>query len=149
MEDTGVTWIVAADAMEARIFAERARSGAVKELTELRMASTSTEQGAGRGQRATGHQRHGPGQHGVGEHDPHVEAERRFLKRVANRLTLESGQGAFDRLVLMGPPKALGILKAELPPAVAAKIEATDPHERRRDDADEIRRHLRDARARA
>ncbi|MFZ5718236.1 MAG: host attachment protein [Pseudomonadota bacterium] len=149
MQDTGVTWIVAADASEARFFSERARAGAVKELTEMRMSPTGAEQEAGRGQRATGHQRVGPGQHGVGERDPGHEAERRFLKRVANRLALESSQGAFDRLVLMGPPKALGMLKAELPPTVAAKVEATDPHERRRDDVEEIRRHLREARARA
>ena len=47
--------------------------------------------------------------------DEWSEAEQRFLKRVANRLSLESSQGAFDHLVLMGPPRALGILKAELP----------------------------------
>lgn len=149
MEDTGVTWIVVADAAEARIFTERARSGPVKEVENLHMTATSEERGAGRKQRATGHQRLGPGQHGVGEQDPARTSAERFLRRVANRLALESAQGSFDHLVLAGPPRALGILKAELPAAVAAKVEATDPHERRRDDADDIRRHLREARARA
>lgn len=64
---------------------------------------------------------------GPGQRDPGREAEHRFLKRAANRLALESA----------------------LPSTVAAKVEASDPHERRRDNAEEIRRHLRDARARA
>lgn len=149
MQDTGVTWIVTFDAEEARVFEEPARSGPVRELPALRMTSTGSERGAGRQQRATGHQRLGAGQHGVGERDPGRAAASRFLRRVANRLALESGRNAFDHLVLVGPPRPLGLLRAELAPAVAAKVEASDPHERRHDDADEVRRHLRDARARA
>jgi protein required for attachment to host cells len=148
MDEGGVTWIVTADAAEARIFAERVRAGALRELPELRMSVTHTERGAGRGQRATVHQRSGLARHGAGEVEPEHEAERRFLKRVATRLMVSAGRGEFDRLVLMGPPRALGTLKKALPPAVAARIDVTDPHERKQDDAETLRRHLRAARAR-
>ena len=148
MDEGGVTWIVAADAAEARIFAERVRAGALRELPELRMSVSDTERGAGRGQRATVHQSVGSGRHGAGEAAPAHEVERRFLKRVATRLMLSAGRGEFDRLVLMGPPRALGTLKKALPPAVAARVDVTDPHERRRDDPETLRRHLREARAR-
>lgn len=149
MQDTGVTWIVAADASEARIFCERVRSGAVQEEIGLRMSATDAERHAGSRQRATVHQRIGAGRHGAGERGAQHEPERRFLKRVANRLMLSAGRGDFDRLVLMGPPRALGTLREALSPAVAARIEVSDPHERLRDGAEDVRRHLREARARA
>jgi protein required for attachment to host cells len=134
MDDTGVTWIIVADAHEMRVFAERARTGPVHELPEWRMVATDDERAA--------HHHHAT-QMGA-EH----EGERRFLRRVAARVGLACTRGEFERLVLMGPPHALGRLKAELPPAAAARIDATDPHERVHDDADAVRRHLRDARAR-
>jgi protein required for attachment to host cells len=149
MDQGGVTWIVTADAAEARIFAERARSGALRELPELRMTASAAERGAGRGQAATVHQRSGPGRHGAGERSPGHAAERRFLQRVAARLMISAGRGEFDRLVLMGPPHALGALKQALPPSVAARVDVTDPHERKQDDAETLRRHLREARARS
>jgi len=148
MDQGGVTWIVAADAVEARIFAERVRSGALRELPELRMTITDAERSAGRRQTGTVHQRSGVGRHGAGDRSPEHEAERRFLKRVATRLMVSAGRGEFDRLVLMGPPHALGALKQALPAAVAARVDVTDSHERKQDDAETLRRHLRDARAR-
>jgi len=148
MDQGGVTWIVTADAAEARIFSERVRSGALHELPELRMTASDSERGAGRRQVATVHQRTGAGRHGAGERAPEHEAERRFLKRVATRLMVSAGRGDFDRLVLMGPPHALGALRKALPPAVAARVDVTDPHERKQDDAESLRRHLREARAR-
>ena len=136
MDLTGTTWVVTADSAEARIFCERARSGPLRELADLRMTATEAERSAG--QRHRGDQR-----------APQHEPERRFLRRVANRVALEAGRGEFDRLVLMGPPRALGVLREALPPAVAARVDVTDAHERRQDDAEALRRHLREARARS
>ena len=149
MDQGGITWIVTADGAEARIFSERVRSGALRELPELRMAVSDAERGAGRRQVATVHQRAGAGRHGAGERTPEHEAERRFMKRLATRLMVSAGRGEFDRLVLMGPPHALGALKKALPPAVAARVDVTDPHERKQDDPEALRRHLREARARS
>jgi protein required for attachment to host cells len=148
MDQGGVTWIVTADAAEARIFSERVRSGALRELPELRMTVSDAERGAGRRQTGAVYQRQGVGRHGAGDRSPEHEAERRFLKRVATRLMVSAGRGEFERLVLMGPPHALGALAQALPPTVAARVDVTDPHERRQDDAEALRRHLREARAR-
>ncbi|UTP41177.1 host attachment protein [Phenylobacterium sp. LH3H17] len=149
MDEFGVTWIVTADAVEARFFSEPVRAGALRELPDLRMTASNAERGAGRRQGATVHQRVGAGRHGAGERSPEHEAERRFMTRVATRLMVSAGRGDFDRLVLMGPPHALGALKSALPASVAARLEVTDPHERKQDDAESLRRHLREARARA
>jgi len=136
MDQGSVTWIVAADAAEARVFCEQVRSGPLKELADLHMAATDEE-------RTAGHRHRGD------QRAPQHEPEWRFLRRVANRVALEAGRGEFHRLVLIGPPRALGVLKAALPPEVAARIDVTDAHERKQDDPEELRVHLREARARS
>ncbi len=136
MNEGSVTWIVAADSVEARVFCERARSGPLKEVPSLRMEATEAE-------RTAGHHHRGD------QRAPQHEPERRFLKRVAQRVALEAGRGEFERLVLMGPPRALGYLKMALPPELVARIDVTDPHERTREDAEALRLRLREARARS
>ena len=134
MDQGSVTWIVTADAREARVFCERARTGPLQELDALRMSATDHERSAGA---------HHRGDQRAPQHEP----ERRFLRRVANRVALEAGKGEFERLILMGPPRALGFLKMALPPEVVARIDVTDPHARHHDDLDALRRRLREARA--
>ena len=135
MDQGGMTWIVTADAAEARVFCERMRMGPVREVAELRMAATEEERTAGQ---------HHRGDQRAPQHEP----ERRFLSRVAGRLAAAAAEGEFESLVLMGPPRALGMLKMALPAAVTERIEVTDPHERKDDDPDAVRRHLGIARAR-
>lgn len=149
MDQGGITWIVAADAEEARVFSERVRSGPLRELSELHMSATEDERGAGRGQTATVHARTGERRHGAGGREPAHEAEARFLRRVANRLMVEAGRGAFDHLVLMGPPHALGALRRALPASLAGRVQAADARARKHDDAEAMRGHLREARARS
>lgn len=148
MDQGGVTWIVAADAAEARIFAERVRSGPLRELPERHMSATDHERTAGRGQQATVHGRASDHRHAAGGRDTAHVAEARFLKRVANALVLAAGKGEFDRLVLMGPPHALGALRKALPDGLAARVDATDAHARKHETAESLRACLRDARAR-
>lgn len=136
MDQGSVTWIVTADGQEARVFCERARTGPLHELDTLRMSATDQERSAGE---------HHRGDQRAPQHEP----ERRFLRRVANRVALEAGKGEFERLVLMGPPRALGFLKMALPPEVVSRIDVTDAHARRHDDPDALRKHLRQARAKS
>lgn len=147
MELTGVTWIVTADARQARIFEERVRAGDVRELPDLRMAAAEREES--HRHKVTVHNNGGSGRHGAGEHDPALETERRFMREVAEALDAGLRRKAYETLVLMAPPRALGLLRAELSPAVARAVEAADPHDRIHDHADAVREHLRDARARA
>lgn len=148
MEAVSTTWVVAFDAREAKFFAEPARSGPLRELPRMHMAATDAERTAGGGQRGTVHARSGPGRSAAGEQYPAHAAEARFLKRVATQLSVAASRGEFDRLALMGPPHALGALRTALPHAVAARVDVTDPHLRVHDDAEAMRRVLREARAR-
>lgn len=136
MDQAGVTWIVTADGEEARIFCERARAGPLHELDRLRMRATDDERSAGA---------HHRGDQRAPQHEP----ERRFLRRVADRVAREAGKGQFERLVLMGPPRTLGSLKLALPPELIARIDVIDPHARHHDDPEALRQHLRQARARS
>ena len=102
MDQGGVTWIVTAEAAEARVFCERARTGPLRELPELRMAASDAEIAAA----STRHER--PRQH---EGELAVPAAGRHSVGARRRDT-----GEFERLVLMGPPRALGLLKMALPP---------------------------------
>lgn len=149
MELTGTTWIVAADAAAARIFEERLRAGDVREREDLRVRADSSDQPQSHRHMATVHEGGGFGRHGAGTREASDEAERRFLRRVAESLEAAAKRDAFDRLVLMAPPRALGLLRAELGPACLRRLDVCDPHERVHDDADAIRQRLRDARAKA
>jgi len=62
---------------------------------------------------------------------------------------LAAGRGEFDRLVLMGPLHALGALRSALPDSLAPRVDVSDAHARRKDDAAALRSHLREARARS
>jgi protein required for attachment to host cells len=54
--------------------------------------------------------------------DPRRHLKQNFARDMAALLAKASGQGAFDRLVVVAPPQALGDLRAALPAAVCAKV---------------------------
>lgn len=149
MSQGDVTWIVAADATEARVFSERVRAGPVVELPQLRMVADPADKLAHSKPRATVHSRFGPARHAAGERSPAEVSERLFLQEVGDALARSYIAGAYQHLVLMAPPKALGLLKAALPERLVEQLEASDPHERKADTPEEIRWHLREARARS
>lgn len=149
MDVTGTTWILAADGDQARIFEERQRAGDVRELEALHLGRAGGDYPKAAAHGATVHDRAGHGQHGAGERAPHEEAEDRFLQRVAESLAGPAQRGAFQGLVIMAPPRALGVLRQALPKAAHALLEGSDPHECVRETADDIRNRLRKVRAKA
>ena len=54
--------------------------------------------------------------------DIHDEVKQHFMKKIALDLELASTKKAFDRLVLVAPPKMLGLLKEALRGDVAHKV---------------------------
>ncbi|MGQ3017686.1 host attachment protein [Phenylobacterium sp.] len=149
MDVTGTTWIVVADGDQARVFEERQRAGDVREIEARRMGRVGGDYPKAAAHGATVHDRAGHGQHGAGERAPHEEAEDRFLERVAESLADPTRRGLFQGLVIMAPPRALGVLRQALPSSVYVLLEGSDPHECVRETADEIRGRLRKVRAKA
>lgn len=130
------TWIVVADGGGARIFEEHHRLGPLSERRDLMLESRED-----RGQTPS-HRRGGDG-------DPADRAERRFLSLVAAVLDAGEASKAFQNLVVVAPPRALGVLRSGLSLATARRIELCDPHDARVLDVDALEARLRRLRAEA
>ncbi len=121
-----VTWVVVADGARARLFAN---NGPGKGLTAV---PNGTFSGPNAAARDIGSDR--PGRTfdsaGDGRHakeprsDPQRTEKRDFVHTVAQHLRHAHNRQAYDRLVLVAPPQALGDLRASLDNGVRAKISA-------------------------
>ncbi len=69
-------------------------------------------------------QSHEQGRSAVEAPDYHTEAEVNFLRKVAGIIDAAASQGKTKHLVLIAPPKALGIVREGLTPAARAIITA-------------------------
>lgn len=118
------TWVVVADGSRARLFLNEGPDKGLcplpdgdiasehpptREMSEDRPGRTFDSAGGGR------HAMEPPS-------DPHRHAKRAFAQQLAARLNQAHKRNAFDRLVLIAPPQALGDLRASLNPAVRKKV---------------------------
>lgn len=121
-----VTWVVVADGARARIFSN---DGPGKGLTPVPGGVLSGSHEPARDINADRpgrtFDRSGDARHAKEPHtDPHRNAKREFVHSVATYLEKGHGQHAFDRLVLVAPPQALGDLRAGLGNGVRATVSA-------------------------
>ncbi len=133
------TWVVVADGTAARVFEERVRLGHLIERHDLALVSHEDRH------HASAHSGGGAEHSGKGDTrnaSPAARAEHRFLATLAAQLDAAAKADAFRRLVIIAPPTALGVLRSALSDATQGRIEACDPHERRREDADVLRASL-------
>ncbi|MFN3515336.1 host attachment protein [uncultured Caulobacter sp.] len=140
------TLIILADGARARGLAERRRYGRLTELDAWTLFADENDRHRARTPGGAVFDRFGYGRDNIHDAPPADAAERRFLEGVAERINAGAAAGAFERLVLIAPPRALGVLRHALKPAVARRIEVTDDHERIGASAQEIRLLLRDLR---
>ena len=121
-----VTWVVVADGARARLFTN---DGPGKGLTPIPNGDIAGDRTATRDINAdrpgrtfdrSGESRHAK----EPQSDPHRNVKRDFAHRVAARLDDGHKRHAFDRLVLVAPPQALGDLRACLDNGVRAKVSA-------------------------
>jgi protein required for attachment to host cells len=59
------------------------------------------------------------------KHDLHEMAKLKFAEKVAHEINRASGQGAFDRLVVVALPHTLNEIRAQLDATTAAKLAGT------------------------
>lgn len=118
------TWIVIADGSRARILSHRTGEPGLATVhnfddPEARKRSRElVSSGPGREQESANAAHHAI----EPKHDPHREAERVFLRRLAGNVDAEAAGNAFDRLVIAAPPRAMGMLRQELSDAVRGKL---------------------------
>jgi protein required for attachment to host cells len=78
----------------------------------------------------------------VGQTDWHEQAERDFLRTVAERINRAASAGEIEGLVVVAPPKALGALKPLLSTAANAKLRGSLDKDYVKLPMDEIEKHL-------
>jgi protein required for attachment to host cells len=118
------TWIVVADGANARFLAWRGlKSGAVGisgqtfERDSPRTHDLGTDR-PGRVHDSTGHARHAI----QPRSDRHDEQEKAFLRLVVRRLLEAFESNAFHDVVLIAPPRALGVLRDVLPDQLSKRV---------------------------
>ena len=136
------TLVVVADGGGARAFEEPRRHGPLRERVDWRMFPNPADRQLAYTHGGTASERMGSGRHNVLDAPPTEAAETHFLREVAERLNRVAAADGFAHLVLIAPPKALGVLRKHLAPAALRRFELTDDHDRRAEDAETLRRSL-------
>lgn len=120
------TWVVVADGARARIFLNTGPGTGLiaaldHDLTGNRLASHEI----GSDRPGVGFSSASPGRHALAPHtDPHEHAKHEFIKQVAKTIKEGLNEHAFEQLILVAPPKALGDLRADLDPQAIKMIKS-------------------------
>ncbi|MGE0748905.1 MAG: host attachment protein [Rhodospirillales bacterium] len=121
------TWVVVADGAHAKAYLNEGPGTGLAAVPEMELAGTRALDRDIHTDRS-GRQSNVPG--GAARHavDPRENArnqvERSFIREVADALAAAERDDAFDRLVVVAAPHALGDLRSLLPDAVARKVVA-------------------------
>lgn len=119
------TWILIADGAHGRLFANRGPGKGLEPVDEaLNADHRSTHElvrdGLGRTYESAGEARHAI----TPRHDPHRELKRDFAAKLAKMLDQRRAEKAYDRLILVAPPTALGDLRDALSDPVRSLVRA-------------------------
>jgi protein required for attachment to host cells len=119
-----VTWIVVADHQRAKVFENDGPGKGMREVpglafaTHLHFDRDIVSDRPGRAFESSSGTPHGM----EPRSDPHRLEGRRFVERVVDALDEAAKRGAFDRLVVVAPPRALGEFRQALPDRVRDKV---------------------------
>lgn len=137
------TFVVVADGKKALIFRNKGDGLYMNlELVEEHSQDNppTSEQGSDRP--GSVHESVGPRRSSMEGTDWHQEAEDRFATTLATALDAMVQRDAFKRLVLVAPPKMLGVLRTALRPDVKALIVAESAKTLTQHPVPEIERHV-------
>jgi len=88
------------------------------------------------------HQSFGGSRSAVEESDLHADAEAEFIAKLAGRLDEAVGKHEVTHLILVAPPKALGIFRKHMTPRLHAIVKAEVGKDLAQLSTSEIERHL-------
>ncbi|HWK40149.1 MAG TPA: host attachment protein [Hyphomicrobium sp.] len=137
-----VTWILIADGAHARLFANRGPGKGIEQLEVIngdhRPDSELVRDNLGRTFESVGDTRHAI----TPKTDPHRELKRDFAKHLGKVLEQGLAEKAYDRLVIVAPPAALGDLRASLSEPVKHAIYAELDKDLVKTPTDNLAEHL-------
>lgn len=110
------TWIVVAESARARVFSRAGKRGTLREIADLSHPESrlhDTELSSDVPGRSF--DSHGQGRHGMEQStDPQDREAQAFAGEIARHVDHGRREGSFEALVLVAPPKFLGLLRSEL-----------------------------------
>lgn len=128
MRLTAQTLLVLADGQKAMFLRNQGHNGQVR-LKTLQTFSlenlASHELGWDRPGRAYSRYADDSSRSAYESNDPHEQGEIRFLEDLARTIEGVLTADGYERLVLMAPPRALGVLRLALSPAVQERVQET------------------------
>ncbi len=137
-------WVVVCDGEKALIFENTGDADIINLVTRETLAAANnaatSEQGTDRPGRV--HQSVGTARSSVEQTDWHDRAEQAFLRDVAGRLDRAVQAGDMKAIVLVAPPRAMGVLRAELSPHVVKALRAEIAKDYAGMPTDQIEKHL-------
>ncbi|MEZ5996306.1 MAG: host attachment protein [Hyphomonadaceae bacterium] len=141
----GVAWVLVADGRRARMLVELRRGAALQEPADWVMSIGPDDLYEPQDRPPRSHDRVGAGRHAMdGGQDLHEQEEENFLKRVAARVAAAEKQNAFEHLVIIAPPRALGLLRTLLPGSVKARVRAEEAKDLVDEEAAKLKERLRE-----
>jgi protein required for attachment to host cells len=145
MLQNGPAWFLLADGRRARVLIEARRGAALEAPANLEMEIGPDELYDPQDRPPRSFDRVGSGRHAMDKgRSLHEQEELNFLKRVAERIGDAEKHGAFDHLVVAAPPRALGVLRELLPPAVRTRIRAETAKDLLDEETPKLRERLRE-----
>ncbi len=109
----GVWWVVVMDGRRARLLVREHRRASFLESVD---ALTIDADGEAIRPHETGH-----------HHGRYEQTERKFVERIARNLERRAKQDAFDHLIVVAPPAALGVLREALGPHTRDRLRESVP----------------------
>lgn len=145
MLSNGVVWLLLADGRRARVLVEERRGATLSEPADWVMQISDEDLYDPQDRPPRSFESVGAARHGMDAgRDLHEKEEENFLKRVVARLAEAEKQGGFAHLVVVAPPRALGLLRGLLPSAVKARIRKELDKDLLDEDAPRLRDRLRE-----
>ncbi len=141
-----VTWIVVADGARARVFVNDGIGKGLSERPDLALATDSRRNRDIQADRpGRTFDSAGEGRHAMEPRtDPHQHDEREFIRDVVDRLNGFAQRGAFERLVLVAAPRALGDMRQLMPKPLSARVVGTVAKDLTKAEPADIETHLED-----
>ncbi len=138
------TWVLIADGARARVLQNDGpghRLRAVEGLVFHGDHSATHDLVSDREGRS--YSSHGTGRSAIQSHsDPHRELKKKFAHQLADMLARGLERHAYDRLIIVAPPVALGDLRTAITDHVRAKVVGEVPHDLTKTPNGEVVEHL-------
>jgi protein required for attachment to host cells len=138
------TWILIADGARARVLLNEGPGRGIQVVEGLVFhGDHSATHDLVSDREGRSYSSHGPGRSAIEPHsDPHRELKKTFVHGLARMLARELEQHAYERLVIVAPPVALGDLRAAISDHVRSKVVSEVAHDLTKLPNDEIAVHL-------